>query len=116
MENRSVFNQDNGKTYLQITHQLSADILQTDYIEFQVMFLNDAKFNDATHLTDTDLLMKYDMFKCIVQNDIFAPGFWESSVEDWNVRADPADTSEEFYTYALDNVPSLATEGQDWFI
>ena len=57
--------------------------------------------------------MKYDMMKCIVEEDIFSRGYWASSVEDWAVRSEDGGLT---FTYELDNAPTKATLGQDWFI
>ena len=43
MEIRSLKDADTGNNYLQVTHELEANIMETDYIEFSVEFLNAEK-------------------------------------------------------------------------
>ena len=86
--------------------------MSTDYIEFSVEFLNKEKDTDPDHLT-SDLTFRYDMFKCKVYADVFASGYWAQEAEDWNIRYD-TDTAAN--VYALDDAPTEALLGQDWFI
>ena len=63
MESRSVWDLDSGEYYLQFTHEVTMPVLQTDYIEFIIMFQSEDETVDmASQLTT----LKYDMFKCIV--------------------------------------------------
>ena len=109
IELRSLTNLDTGKRYIQLTNELEASILETDHIEFAIEFLN--KEEDTSQ--DSSLSFRFDMMKCKVYADVFASGYWAQEAEDWNIRYDTTTTSN---VYALDDAPTEALLGQDWFI
>ena len=55
MEIRSLKDADTGNNYLQVTHELEASIMETDYIEFSVEFLNEDKTADDDGAAWTDV-------------------------------------------------------------
>ena len=97
MESRSVWDLDSGEYYLQFTHEVTMPVLQTDYIEFIIMFQSS---DESVTMSDTLTTLKYDMFKCIVEEDVFAKGYWATTAEDYNVRSSDGGTT---FTTELDD-------------
>ena len=110
MENRSVLDQNSGEQYLQITHELTMPILQDDIIEFDIKFQAEQTTVD---MASTLVTLKYDMFKCRVEQDVLTQGYWKITAEDYNVRSTDGGST---FTTTLDDNVTEQLQGQDWIV
>ena len=63
--------------------------------------------------SSTLVTLKYDMFKCRVEQDVLTQGYWKITASDYNVRSTDGGST---FTTALDSNVQEVLGGQDWIV
>ena len=74
---QSAYDEDTGKEWLQIEHQLTADIKKTDSVEFEISFTS-----EGDPWTDRVNLIAEDSAKCTVSINTADNRFWTPTSTD----------------------------------